>query len=146
MSTPNPRPPVASVAQRRSQRIVLCVPLLITGRGPGNTPILEHASTVVVNAHGGLLLLQQPVVVGQVLLLNNLTTTEEILCTVVDVSAGTHGEPEVGVEFAQQTPRFWRVSFPPADWNPRSPEAKQLVKSKKPNPPEAPAVPPPIKK
>ena len=146
MSTLSPRPPVAAVAQRRSQRIVLSVPLLITGKRPKSPPVAERASTVVVNAHGALILLKESVLVGQVLLLKNLITMEEILCTVVDVSMGTHGEPEVGVEFAEQCPRFWRVSFPPTDWSPRSAEAKQLVINKKSIPADAPTAPPLVKK
>jgi len=34
--------------------------------------------------------------------------------------------PEIGLEFAKPFPHFWRVAFPPADWSPRSPEAKRF--------------------
>jgi len=61
--------------------------------------------------------------------LKNLTTKEEIECIVVDVNSGHTDIPEVGAGFAEPCPYFWRVSFPPADWSPRSPEAKRLASS-----------------
>lgn len=148
MSTMHPRLPIAAITQRRSQRIVLSVQLLVTGKLPNSAPISEHASTAIVNAHGALILLREPVTIGQVLVLQNLTTTEEINCTVVDVdvSSGAAGEQEVGVEFAEECPRFWRVSFPPADWSPRNAEAKQIVRLKKAEAHEAPVMAAPRKK
>ncbi|HKV63670.1 MAG TPA: hypothetical protein VJO16_17315 [Candidatus Acidoferrum sp.] len=35
------------------------------------------------------------------------------------------GKFEVGIEFVELAPRFWRVAFSPEDWSPRSPEAKR---------------------
>ena len=32
---------------------------------------------------------------------------------------------EVGVDFINPFPGFWRISFPPPDWTMRSPEAKR---------------------
>jgi hypothetical protein len=31
----------------------------------------------------------------------------------------------VGVEFPQPNPEFWGVSFPPEDWSPSHPDAKE---------------------
>jgi hypothetical protein len=127
--TPNPRP-VASVNQRRSQRILLAIPLLVTGIRSNGAAFSERTKTLVVNAHGGLLMLHERVLSGQVLSLTNLATSEEIVCKVVDINTGPNGGPEVGVEFAEPCPRFWRVSFPPADWTPRSPEARRLTQAR----------------
>jgi hypothetical protein len=33
----------------------------------------------------------------------------------------------VGIEFDQPSPRSWRISFPPNDWNSRNPEAKRFT-------------------
>jgi hypothetical protein len=54
-------------------------------------------------------------------------TNEEIVCSVIDVNLGAGDIPEVGLSFAKPTPSFWRVSFPPEDWTPRSPDAKRIV-------------------
>jgi hypothetical protein len=131
VTTPNPRP-VPSTKQRRSQRIVLSVPLLISGKRASGPPIAEESTTLIVSAHGALLLIREPMILGQVLTLTNLSTTEEIICTVIDIAEGTSGVREVGVEFATECSRFWRVSFPPADWSPRSPEARQHVDRRNP--------------
>jgi hypothetical protein len=143
VGTMNSRP-LASINQRRSQRILLSIHLLVSGKRANGATFNERASTVVVNAHGALLLLHEPVLVGQVLTLNNVATTEEIVCTVVDINQGSMGGPEIGIEFAQPCPRFWRVSFPPSDWSPRSPEAKRIAQPKPLAPPAS--TPPLVKK
>jgi hypothetical protein len=140
---PNPKP-VASVNQRRSQRILLSVPLLVTGMRTNGAPFSERTKTLVVNAHGGLILLHEPVLTGQLLTLGNVATSEEIICTVIDINSGTSGTLEVGVEFAEPCPRFWRVSFPPADWSPRSPEAKRLAHGKAQSAPTPPSATPTV--
>jgi hypothetical protein len=128
MSTPNIRPTQAA-NQRRSQRILLSVPVRVSGKRTNGIPLVEHTNTLIVNAHGALLQLQEPVGEGQALSVRNVTTGEEAPCKVVDLSPGANGVAEVGVEFSQPNPRFWRVSFPPADWSTRSPEAKRIASS-----------------
>ena len=128
MSTPNIRP--SQIAnQRRSQRILLSVPPRVSGKRTNGAPFVEHTKTLIVNAHGTLLQLQEPVREGQALSLKNITTGEEVSCSVVEMSSSANGLTEIGVEFAQPSPRFWRVSFPPADWSTRSLEAKRFASS-----------------
>jgi hypothetical protein len=128
MSTPNIRP-TQTANQRRSQRILLSVPLRVSGKRTNGTPFVEHTKTLIVSAHGALLQLQEPVEEGQSLNVRNVTTGEEMPCKVADLSPGANGVGEIGVQFAQPNPRFWRVSFPPADWSTRSPEAKRFASS-----------------
>jgi hypothetical protein len=33
---------------------------------------------------------------------------------------------EIGLEFSEPRPSFWRVAFPPEDWSSRHPEARPL--------------------
>ena len=47
--------------QRRSQRILLSVPLCVSGRRADGTAFVEHASTLIVNASGGLVALKEAV-------------------------------------------------------------------------------------
>jgi hypothetical protein len=128
MSTPIIRP-MQLANQRRSQRILLSVPARISGERTNGTPFVERTKTMIVNAPGALLQLEEPVQEGQALNVRNVTTGQEMPCTVVDVSPGAHGVAEIGVEFAQLSPRFWRVSFPPTDWSTRSPDAKRFAPS-----------------
>jgi hypothetical protein len=134
MSTPNIRP--TQVAnQRRSQRVLLSVPLRVSGKQLNGGPFVEHTKTLIVNAHGALLPLQEPVSEGQALNIKNVVTGEEVACKVVDSNPGGNGLAEIGVEFVQANPRFWRVSFPPADWSARNPEAKRFESSPSSAPP-----------
>jgi hypothetical protein len=64
---------------------------------------------------------------GQKLRIKNLSTNEETPCEVMDVNPGDATSHEVGVMFSEPCARFWRVSFPPADWNPRNPEARRYT-------------------
>ncbi|MGA2300861.1 MAG: hypothetical protein ABSG77_09235 [Candidatus Acidiferrum sp.] len=125
--TQNARP--GGVAhQRRSQRIVLSVSIIVSGERANGSAFNERATTLVVNAHGALILLREPVIVGQVLSVNHVGTGEDLVCTVKDINPGEEQIPEIGIEFARPNARFWRVSFPPEDWTPRSPEAKRYAK------------------
>jgi hypothetical protein len=108
MSTPNIRPTQAA-NQRRSQRILLSVPLRVSGKRANGTPFVDHTKTQLVNAHGALLQLQEPMREGQMLNVRNVTTGEEVPCKVVDLSAGANEVVVIGVEFAETNPRFWRV-------------------------------------
>lgn len=131
MSTSHIRPsPYAN--QRRSQRILLSVAVIISGSRSNGTSFSERTSTQVVNAHGATIQLRERVLVGQKLRIKNLSTNEEKNCTVMDINPGNSAIPEVGVEFSEPSPRFWRVSFPPADWSPRSPEAKRYATEARP--------------
>jgi len=112
--------------QRRSQRVVLAVRIVVSGTPDIGSPFAEDTVTVVVNAHGAMIRLREPVQKEQMLRVRNAATGEELPCKVIDVSVGSNGQPEVGVEFTELNPHFWRVSFPPADWNPRSPEARRF--------------------
>ena len=124
MSTSNPRPgPYGD--RRRSQRVLLSVRVRVTGTDASGVAFTEDTATAVVNSHGGLVLLKTAVRQGQRLKIENLNTDEETLCVAIDGNAGSIAAREVGVEFVTAAPRFWRVTFPPADWSSRSPEAKR---------------------
>jgi hypothetical protein len=115
--------------QRRGQRILLAVPLLVSGRHADGTLFVEHASTLIVNASGGLIALKVIVSVAQTLSLKNENADKEISCTVVNVERRAGGLNEVGIEFRGDDQNFWQVNFPPADWTSRSPEAKRFDQS-----------------
>lgn len=125
--TQNARP--GGVAhQRRSHRIVLSVPIIVSGERASGSTFHERTTTLVVNAHGGLILLREPVLVGQELSITHVGTSEDLACTVKDINPGQEEIPEIGIGFAEPNAHFWRVSFPPEDWSPRSPEAKRFTK------------------
>ena len=111
-------------AQRRSQRVILKVTVVVLAQGSDNKLVSEVTRTVTVNAHGAQVLLGLKVSIGQLLTLRHSGTGEEVSCRVVYLSPHQSEKREVGVEFMRPSPGFWRISFPPPDWTMRSPEAK----------------------
>jgi len=109
---------------RRSQRVCLRLPIIVLREGPGTNVASEETTTLIVSAHGALIQLALTVEVGQRLVLKNKQTMEELVCRAVNLGSEEPGKREVGVEFEVPNPRFWRIAFPPADWSPRSPDAK----------------------
>ena len=55
---------------------------------------------------------------------SGLATKEEQECYVVFLGPVRNGRAEVGLEFSDSRPAFWRVAFPPEDWSPKHPEAR----------------------
>jgi hypothetical protein len=101
---------------RRSQRVWVRVPVAIMGDTVAGSPFSEQCVTIVVNAHGALVTLASKVTIGQTLAIVNLATGEEVACRVAHTGSTVSGKTEIGIEFAQPNPFFWRISFPPPDW------------------------------
>ena len=118
--------------KRRSQRVLVSVPVTVITQGTDKQPGSEETRTLVVNAHGALVLIGRKVSIGQLLTLKNTKTGEEQASRVVFINPQQAGKSEVGIEFMKPAPRFWRIAFPPEDWTPRSPEAKTAQPRKAP--------------
>ncbi len=114
-------------AQRRSQRVMVKVSVMVLADGADKKSVSEETRTVTVNAHGAMILLGLKVSIGQLLTLRNSRTGEEVACRVVYVSPHESEKRQVGVDFMNPCPRFWRISFPPPDWTTQSPEAKGSI-------------------
>jgi hypothetical protein len=108
--------------RRRSQRVLLRMPILVIAIGPDKQPISEKTFTAVVSAHGGLIYLAMNVRVGQALIVRNPETSEEQSCRVAYTNAAQDGKCEVGLEFTTPASNFWHVAFPPSDWTPKNPQ------------------------
>ncbi len=113
-----------NITQRRSQRVMLKVSILVLAQGADKKMISGETRTVTVNVHGAMIVLTAKVSVGQLLTLRNSRSGEEVLCRVAYVNPHLGEKKEVGIDFMKPCPRFWRISFPPADWTNRAPEAK----------------------
>jgi PilZ domain len=103
--------------KRRSQRVQLTITVLVRGNH-GGAKFEEETQTVAVSANGGLIRLKEQVSRGQQVSLVNPKTAEELPCTIIFLGQKESGKTEVGVEFSEASPLFWRVAFPPADWDP----------------------------
>jgi hypothetical protein len=112
--------------RRQSQRVCVCIDVVVLWRDAEGEPISEETKTLVVNAHGALLSLSTAVRVGDSIHLKNVTTQEEIACRVRNLGASDKktGIRTVAIEFVEPSAQFWHISFPPADWSFHSPDAK----------------------
>jgi hypothetical protein len=110
--------PSNPVDSRRSQRVLLRIPILVRAQFEGDMPLTEDTHTIEVNAHGALLSLAMRVRPGQRLNLKNWVTAIEQECRVVHVREKSVGKNDVGVAFPHPNPKFWNVAFPPPDWAP----------------------------
>jgi PilZ domain len=108
--------------RRRSQRVLLRIPIAVIAPGADKNVVREQTHTLVVNAHGALISLALPVHVGQLVILQNPETDEEQPCRIIRANPAAGGASEVGIEFLKPAPNFWRVAFPPEDWIPHAPE------------------------
>jgi hypothetical protein len=114
-----------TTSRRRSQRLFLRVRVTIEGMLANMTPFREETHTIVVNAHGALVETSVSLDQGQVVNLQNFRTSEKIDCSVKLVTSVGPKKFNAAVEFSKASPGFWRISFPPEDWSPRSAGTKK---------------------
>ena len=113
--------------KRRSQRVLMSLAVRVHGRDAVGAAIDEETQTLAINAHGALVLMKSRVTSGSQLFLVNKRTEEEQECHVVFLGPVRGGKAEIGLEFTEARPGFWRVTFPPEDWTPRHPEARSIA-------------------
>src|SRR6267378_3496429 len=115
--------------RRRSQRVLMTIPVRVSGQNVLGSPFEEETQTRAISAHGALILISAQVYRGQRLTLSNVQTKAALECVVAHIDSRRGEHPQVGVEFALPNPMFWHVAFPPNDWTPRHPDAKAHVKT-----------------
>jgi c-di-GMP-binding flagellar brake protein YcgR len=116
--------------RRRSQRVLMTVPIRVSGKSGAASPFEEDTHTRAISAHGALILLSTQVHRGQRLTLSNVQTKAALECVVAHIDRRQSDLRQVGVEFALPNPMFWHVAFPPKDWTPRHPDAKSHIKAR----------------
>lgn len=107
---------VLDAGRRRSMRVLLSVPIRVTGKTKANQDFDEETRTLVVNAHGALISLAAKVIAGQEVMLSNKSTQSKIACRIVYLGNPTSGKMQMGIEFLKPCPSFWQIDFPPDDW------------------------------
>jgi hypothetical protein len=101
---------------RRSERVLLDIPLFIEGKTNGAQEFKEETFTLTVSAHGALIVLAASVALGQTIKLTNLKSKGQHEATVAFLGPPYAGLSTVGIQFSQPAPEFWAISSPPADW------------------------------
>jgi c-di-GMP-binding flagellar brake protein YcgR len=115
--------------RRRSQRVLMTLPVRVSGQNYLGSHFEEETHTLAISAHGALILMSTQVYRGQRLTLSNLQTKASLECVVAHVEKHQSDHLQVGVEFMLPNPIFWHVAFPPKDWTPRHPDAKSREKT-----------------
>jgi hypothetical protein len=102
--------------KRRSERVKLTVPVLVTTATVDGRETQEITHTAIVNAHGGLFRSTMEFLVAQPLVLTNLNTNLKESARVVHAERLLTGGFGVAFEFDNAAPEFWQVENAPDDW------------------------------
>jgi PilZ domain len=109
--------PESAPDRRRTHRLQITMPVIVRG-GSGTQSFEEETRTVSVNANGCMVHLATQLTRSQHVSIINPKTAEELPCKVTFVGQRDGNKMEVGLEFSEPSPLFWRIAFPPEDWDP----------------------------
>lgn len=127
-----PNLPSQQGPKRRSQRVLMQVPVRLRGADANGASFDEETETLAISAHGALVLLRTRLTSGTAIRLQHKKTLEEQECHVVFLGPVRGDRAEIGLEFSTPRPQFWRVAFPPEDWSPKNPESRTAASSRRP--------------
>jgi hypothetical protein len=100
--------------KRRSDRLMLTIPLVVEGTDAKGNEFKDDARTVTLNRHGARITLSRPLRVGQTISLTNLVGRRRSQFRVVGpVTPVTDRGGEWGVEYLDMKENIWGIRFPP---------------------------------
>jgi hypothetical protein len=103
-------------AARRSDRISIELPIIVTGSDAMGAGFLEQGMTAVIGRHGAKILLQRKLVPHQEINIRCLTTGKECDARIIGQVGGTlDGFFYYGVELLSTDANIWDIDFPPVD-------------------------------
>jgi len=106
-------PPLTGVQKRRSERVLLRIPIEVKGVDATGRAFKEATTTLVINRNGARISLKHTLLADARITITNLQT--EISCPfrVVGMAGQTHGEgPVCSVECLKEKLNFWGIIFP----------------------------------
>ena len=103
--------------RRRSERLLLDVPLIVHGEYMGGEPFREETFTISVSAHGASVVLAAKVDLGQKIFLTNCKTQDEVEGRIVRFGLPFGGLAQVAIEFPKPAPAFWALDSAPHTWS-----------------------------
>lgn len=100
--------------RRRSDRILLTVPLRVRGKDQVGVSFSEEARSIALNRHGARIQIARPLGVGQILRVHNQLSEREARFRVVGpVAPPTKQGGEWGIECLDSSINIWAIQFPP---------------------------------
>jgi hypothetical protein len=98
--------------RRRTVRVMLSVPLRVSGHTEIGERFSVKAMSHSVSLHGASVELELEVVLGEILQLENEVTREKVDGKVVSIRRSRDGKKYVALEFTSPKPNFWHMAFP----------------------------------
>jgi hypothetical protein len=99
--------------KRRTERVLLRMPIEVSGKDLNGHHFKEKTSTVVINRDGAQISLKHPVRDNEKLIITNLQNQKSCPFRVVRKAQTSLGEgPEWGVECLEPEKDFWGIAFP----------------------------------
>jgi hypothetical protein len=107
--------PVAGANRRRSERLLLTIPIRVEGVDVKGQPFGENTRTLVINRHGARIQLKHPVAPGTTLKITTLLGHREANFRVIGPTQPVSAEGgEWGVECLDEKGNIWGIGFPPS--------------------------------
>lgn len=98
--------------RRRTQRVTLTVPLVVSGQNEDGQKFTIRARTNSVSQHGAQIESDHALVVGQILLLINESSARKVEARVASIQHKRDGKTYIGLEFLSGEINFWNMTFP----------------------------------
>jgi len=98
--------------RRRTVRVLLSVPLKVSGLTEIGERFSVKALSHSVSLHGASIELELEVAQGEILKVENEVTKEHVEGKVVSTRRTRDGKKYVSVEFISSKPNFWHMAFP----------------------------------
>jgi tyrosine-protein phosphatase YwqE len=98
--------------RRRTVRVMLSVPLRVSGLTEIGEKFSVKAMSHTVSRHGASIELELEVVLGEMLRLENEITREKVEGKVVSIRRTRDGKKFVAIEFNSGEANFWHMAFP----------------------------------
>lgn len=102
--------------RRRSQRALLRIRAKLHLVVQGEEWVFE-GFTETVSPHGALVLMPKALPALTHLVLENCHTGERVPCRVARPAQESEDGFRIPLAFDCPTPNFWKIAFPPTDWN-----------------------------
>jgi len=100
--------------KRRSDRILLTLPLSVQGTDEKGQPFQVEAQTSVLNRHGGRIRVNRRLRAGEIVrIVNQVGRHSSDFCVVGPVSPFSEKGGEYGVEHLDPSENIWGIQFPP---------------------------------
>jgi hypothetical protein len=110
---------MGDIGKRRSDRVLVTLPVTVSGTNAAGKSFSENAHTVSVSQNGAAIALMTPLVPGQAIVIrrNRSGVPRLAACELAEQIGKQGGLPVYSVAFRKPAARFWDIIFPslPAD-------------------------------